>query len=252
MLLVQGSLQKNNSVYSLLRFKHSQEELVDTVTKSSLEDLLYSLTGDTLIILNRIAMGKSNQEIVSWSKGWSFTETKIEKMILAAYVKLDFERSKPDLSVRDALCAFMAECKQAGLLTPPEPNTQINETKDAPTRIRTHKQSRPRQRVEVVFNGVDTNSKAFKETLYFNMKLIAKSRKIQLRHVALAIGCSAASLAGLRKGSLGMNIERLDVFARVLRVRPEFLARTTRIWSADLAQETEHSKDLRMSELETG
>ena len=195
----------------------------DFVTNASHEALLCSLPSDTLLILNKVSLGMSDKEIVAWSSNWSFTEEKIKKSLILAYEKLGLKTLKPTLESRNALCEFMAECRQNGLLTPKASNGNTGEATTAPETNKETHMSRVRVKKEIKFNEIDINSKVFKKILHFNIKFIAKSRGLTMDAVARGIGWHAVSISNLSSGVAGMNVSVLFLSEKSLRFVQCFL-----------------------------
>ncbi len=214
---------------------------MDTTSCASHEALLYTLSSDTLIVLNRVSLGLSNRDIVKWSAGWSFSEEKIEKLLAHAYEKLDLKVSKPHLGMREALSVFMDECRQKELFTPSfirGVDGVEREKKKQSNHAKTPRVNKPR---EELYRGFDINNREFKSTLSKNIRLVAKLRKMLLGEIAEKAGLHPMFMTFLKYGDGFVNIERLTALSEAVGVRVDFLATPFLRESDEVKREIEQS-----------
>jgi hypothetical protein len=220
------------------------------------EKLLRSLPIDTFLILFRASLGLSNKEIAKWGRSWSFTEEKIQKVFKKQYELLDLEFSKPGLEPREALCAFMLECKALGLLLPkiaPEDTARGVPADNQESKVKSWQRkkdvgikfssqsSRNRESSVVLSGGFDINNKEFKNTLFKNIKLIAKVRKMPMSTIAKNSGLQPSFLSFLKRGQVSMNVERLTGLSGTIGVRTDFLLTSFLRERDEISQEIENA-----------
>lgn len=83
--------------------------------------------------------------------------------------------------------------------------------------------SRNRESSVVLSGGFDINNKEFKNTLFKNIKLIAKVRKMPMSTIAKNSGLQPSFLSFLKRGQVTMNVERLNGLSGTIGVRMDFL-----------------------------
>jgi transcriptional regulator with XRE-family HTH domain len=96
------------------------------------------------------------------------------------------------------------------------------------------------------FNGVDLNSVLFKKKFVRNIKAIGRYKGMSTSNITRGTGMSYSYIYNLEKGTAGFDRSRLESFAKVCKVRPEFLATLQDLSPHEISGELDHVRNMRV------